>query len=363
MLGKWSVQKPLFDVGNIFDLKLNPKSFHAQLAPRGPRLFTDADFAAFYKHKRGRPSVPPSLLALATLLQHEAGVSDEEAINKMAYDLRWCAVLGREAGQPLCPKSTFQLFRAHLFLHPEVNTIFEASLSEAKRSDLLKGEALKIALDTKPIWGLDTKPIWGLDTKPIWGLDTKPIRGRGAVQDTFNLVAAGIRQLGRVLAQQEAKKPDAFFAEQGLERYTKDSVKGSADLDWSDDAAKNALLTHVVHDARRLLALATSSLPEVRDAARLLEQLLLQDVEVKEPRRANRPPLRKARPKAGCLRRVIPTCATAGRALPSASTGTRPMWPWIRTANSAWPSRCLPAMRAMPRERLPSWSRPKPIPH
>jgi hypothetical protein len=258
MLGQRPAQKPLFEVGNVFDLKLNPKSFHAQLALAAPRLFTDEDFAVFYKDKQGRPSVPPSLLALATLLQHEAGVSDEEAIARTAYDLRWCAVLGREAGQPLCAKSTFQLFRAHLVLHPEVKTIFEASLNEAKRTGLLTGEPLKIALDTKPI------------------------RGRGAVQDTFNLLASGIRQLGRVLAQQEAKKPEDFFAEQGLDRYTHASVKGSADLDWSDEEAKNALLTQIVAEARRLLAQATSSLPRVREAASLLEQLLLQEVEVKE---------------------------------------------------------------------------------
>ncbi len=258
MIGKRPAQKPLFDVGNVFELKLNPKSFHAQLALAAPRLFADEDFAAFYKDKQGRPSVPPSLLALATLLQHEAGVSDEEAINRSAYDLRWAAVLGREAGQPLCAKSTFQLFRAHLVLHPEVKTIFEASLQEAKRTGLLRGEPLKIALDTKPI------------------------RGRGAVQDTFNLLASGIRQLGRVLSQQEGKKPNDFFAAQGLERYTHDSVKGSADLDGSDEDAKNALLTQIVADAKRLLALATSSLPAGREAASLLEQLLVQDVEVHE---------------------------------------------------------------------------------
>ena len=256
MLGKRPTQNPLFDVGNVFDLKLNPKSFHAQLALAAPRLFKDDDFAVFYKDKHGRPSVPPSLLALVTLLQHEANVSDEEAIHRTAYDLRWCAVLGREAGQPLCAKSTFQLFRAHLVLHPEVNTLFQASLQEAKRSGLLKGEALKVALDTKPI------------------------RGRGAVQDTFNLLASGIRQLGRVLSQQEGKKPDDFFADNDLDRYTKDSVKGSADLDWSDDAAKNALLTQIVADAKHLLGLATSSRPKVREAALLLEQLLLHDVAV-----------------------------------------------------------------------------------
>jgi hypothetical protein len=256
MIGKRTNQMPLFEVGNVFDLQLPPGSFHAQLALAAPRLFADEDFAAFYKDKQGRPSVPPSLLALATLLQHESGVSDEEAINRTAYDLRWAAVLRKEAGQPLCAKSTFQLFRAHLVLHPQVQTIFKASLIEAKRTGLLKGQALSIAIDTKPILG------------------------RGAVQDTFNLLATGIGQLARALAQQAKQKPDDFLSEHDLQRYTQSSVKGSADLDWSDEAAKNDLLTKIVQDAKRLLSLAVSPQPEVRQAASLLEQLLVQDIEV-----------------------------------------------------------------------------------
>jgi hypothetical protein len=247
---------PLFEVGNVFDLQLPPKSFHAQLALAAPRLFADEDFAAFYKDKLGRPSVPPSLLALTTLLQHESGVSDEEAIHRTAYDLRWAAVLRKEAGQPLCAKSTFQLFRAHLVLHPNVRAIFEASLQEAKRTGLLKGQALSLVIDTKPI------------------------RGRGAVQDTFNLLATGIGQLARALAQQAKQKPDDFLAEHDLQRYSSTSVKGSADIDWSDEAAKNDLLSKIVADAKRLLSLSVSTKPEVRQAASLLEQLLLQDVEV-----------------------------------------------------------------------------------
>jgi hypothetical protein len=256
MIGKRSHQMPLFEVGNVFDLKLDPASFHAQLAQAAPRLFQDEDFAAFYKEKQGRPSVPPSLLALATLLQHEAGISDEEAINRTAYDLRWAAVLRKEAGQPLCAKSTLQLFRAHLILHPQVQAIFQASLKEAKRTGLLKGQALKIAIDTKPI------------------------RGRGAVQDTFNLLATGIRQLARALAQQAGQKPDDFLCENDLTRYTQSSLKGSADLDWSDEAAKSALLTQIVQEAKSLLRLASGSEPRVREAAQLLEQLLLQDIAV-----------------------------------------------------------------------------------
>jgi hypothetical protein len=257
MLGKRKAQRDLFDVGNVFPVALDPASFHGQLARAGERLFRDADFAAFYADRLGRPSAPPSLLALLTLLQHESGCSDAEAIARSAFDLRWAAVLRRAAGEPLCAKSTFQLFRAHLVLHDGVCTLFEQSIAEARRAGLLKGGALRVALDTKPILG------------------------RGAVEDTYNLLATGIQQLVRALAAPQA--PEVWAEENDLGRYFGPSVKGSAALDWSDPAARNEFLAEIVTDARRLLRRAGAVLGEaetlaVREAATLLAQLLLQDV-------------------------------------------------------------------------------------
>jgi len=262
MIGRRRPQRELFDVGNVYDLALSPGSFHAQLALAAPRLFQDSDFAVFYSKRTGRPSVPPSQLALLTLLQHEAGCSDAEAVARTAYDLRWAAVLRRAAGEPLCAKSTLQLFRSHLVLHDEVRTIFTRSIEEAKRAGLLKKGPLRIAVDTKPILG------------------------RGAVEDTYNLLGSGIQQLVRVLAGLDGKRPEVWAGEHDLGRYFASSLKGSADLDWSDPEARHAFLTEVVVDARRLLRLAGAKLAElpaekaqkVRTAAQLLEQLLLQDV-------------------------------------------------------------------------------------
>src|SRR5438094_574434 len=128
MLGKRTAQRDLFDVGNVFPVALDPASFHGQLARAADQLFRDADFAACYADGIGRPSAPPSLLALMTLLQHECGCSDAEAVARTAFDLRWAAVLRRAAGVPLCAKSTFQLFRAHLILHDTVRLVFEQSI-------------------------------------------------------------------------------------------------------------------------------------------------------------------------------------------------------------------------------------------
>ena len=262
MIGKRSPQPELFDVGYVWDLPLDPRSFHGQLARAADRLFKDEDFAACYK-EGGRPSVPPSQLALLTLLQHHAQVSDQEAVDRTAFDVRWAAVLRRPLGKPLCVKSTLQLFRAHLILHDAVLRLFRQSILEAKRAGLLTGATLRVALDTKPI------------------------EGRGAAKDTYNLLATGIKQLGRALARAQSQAPACWAAEHDFQRYWSSSVKGQAELDWSDAAARQQLLTEIVTDARRLLrltgnllpTLAAAAQPPVRAAAALLEQLLLQDVQ------------------------------------------------------------------------------------
>ena len=176
MLGKRPPQPQLFDVGHVYDLRLPTRSFHAQLAQAAARLFRDEDFERLYAKTQARPSGPPSLLALTLLLQQHAGVSDLEAIERTAYDLRWNAGLGRTDGTPLCAKSTLQLFRAHLILHEQARQIFVKSLDQAKRAGRLQ-TSLRVAIDTRPILG------------------------RGAVEDTFNRLDTGIRQLARAFAE------------------------------------------------------------------------------------------------------------------------------------------------------------------
>ena len=265
MIGNQKAPRAGVAVGDVFPLALDPKSFHGQLAQAAPHLFCDADFAACYHERLGRPSVPPSQLALLTLLQQEAGCSDEEAVARSAYDLRWTTVLGHPPGEPLCAKSTLQLFRTHLILHDAVRAVFQKSIQEARRAGLLKGSSLRIAVDTKPILG------------------------RGAVQDTYNLLGTSIRHLVTTLAAQVGQEPEVWAQAHDLGRYfpgRHGSVKGGADLDWSDPVQKQQFLLEIVTDARRLWRLAHDRLrtlaapaaAPIREAQRLLGQLLLQDV-------------------------------------------------------------------------------------
>ena len=68
-------------------------------------------------------------------------------------------------------KSTLQVFRAQLILHDKVREVFESSLRLARESGYLKRRSMRVVLDTANILG------------------------RGAVRDTFNLLADGAVKL------------------------------------------------------------------------------------------------------------------------------------------------------------------------
>ena len=123
--------------------------------------------------------MPPSLLATALLLQTHDKVSDAEAKARADFDIRWKVALGIEVEDRPFAKSTLQVFRAQLILHDKVREVFESSLRLARESGYLKRRSMRVALDTTNILG------------------------RGAVRDTYNLLADGVVKLMRALAAVE----------------------------------------------------------------------------------------------------------------------------------------------------------------
>src|SRR6266581_2331115 len=70
---------------------------------------------AYADSPKGQPPVPPAQLALATILQAYAGVSDDEVIEATVMDRRWQLVLDcLDADAPPFSKGTLVGFRARL---------------------------------------------------------------------------------------------------------------------------------------------------------------------------------------------------------------------------------------------------------
>ena len=79
MLGERSAQRGLFEADTLCADFVGRRNFYGFLASQRDELFRDEDFAGLYCRSNGRPSVPPSLLATALVLQAYDGISDDEA--------------------------------------------------------------------------------------------------------------------------------------------------------------------------------------------------------------------------------------------------------------------------------------------
>src|SRR5262249_9593012 len=184
MLGKRSAQRGLFEADTLYGDFVGQRTFYGYLASKRDELFRDDEFAQLYCSDNGRPSVPPSLLATALVLQTYDGVSDEEATRRAAFDLQWKVALGVELDVRPFAKSTLQELRALLIGREQTRGLFERSLGVATR---------------RGVWKKGHPPHERQQIK--LALDTTHILGRGAVKDTYNLLADGIVQVLRALTK------------------------------------------------------------------------------------------------------------------------------------------------------------------
>jgi len=261
MLGRRDPQRLLFGAANQLGPKLTGTlGFYGRLASEGHRFFRDEDFQDVYCADNGRPSYPPSMLAMARLLQHYEGVSDAEVVERCKYDLRWKVALDLELASIEAPfaKSTFQAFRARLTLHDTEGLVFERSVKAARDARLLP-QRLRVALDSSPV------------------------RGRGAVKDTFNLLSDAIVAVVRAVAAKTGTAVAAVARQAQVERHIESaSIKGSEAVEWGDQQAVGEFLDGLLRDCEAVVRLAEEGDCASEEAA-LLRKVIDQDIERPKP--------------------------------------------------------------------------------
>lgn len=260
MLGRDTLQKSFFDAGLAIEHLLNPGGFYEALHRLGPRLVSDDDFVDCYDVTTGRPSVPPSRMFKLLLLQGYEGLSDRQTIERMAFDLRWKAALGLDVHDRPVAQSTLVEFRARVQLHEKMEQAFGRLMQGLLEAGIISADEVQV-----------------LDSSAIWG--------RGAVEDTYNLIGSAVRRLLGVSARRRGRTSEELAGEIGLVMTAPaetGSLKGRADIDWSDPEARRRFLNQIVQEARVLLGALSddeASDPEVAEAAALLRRILLQDLE------------------------------------------------------------------------------------
>jgi hypothetical protein len=256
MLATQSAQVGLFDAAVVMG-PLPAGSFFALLAEHGDRIVRDQDFAECYPSRMGRPSIPPSLLAKVMLMQHRTGVSDEQAMECVAWDLRWKVALGLPIDHQGWHPTSLTKFRARLLLHKQEGLVLENSVRLAGELGMLDGTVEQI-------------------------IDSTPMLGAAATQDTVRLIRHGVR---KVIDAVTGVDPDlGKQLVDGLEfDYAKPGEK--PDARWREKAERERMLTRVAQDAQRVLLAVKQAEGLLEDEAvaaahKLLSELLGQDFDV-----------------------------------------------------------------------------------
>jgi transposase len=256
MLMTRSAQVGLFDAAVVMG-PLPEGSFYALLAEHGDRIVRDSDFTECYSARLGRPSIPPSLLAKVMLLQHRIGVSDEQAMECVAWDLRWKVALGLPVDHQGWHPTSLTKFRARLLLHRKEGLALENTLRLAGELGMLDGTVEQI-------------------------IDSTPMLGAAATQDTVRLVRHGVRKL--IDAVSALGQEVGRTLGDGLEfDYERPGEK--PDCRWREKAERERMLTRVAQDAARALSAVEQSEgllgdPQIKAAHELLGELVGQDFDI-----------------------------------------------------------------------------------
>jgi hypothetical protein len=181
--------------------------------------------AALYDDKpKGHPPIPPAQLALATILQAYTGVSDDEVIEVTTMDRRWQLGLDcLDATEPPFSKATLVAFRQRLIAHDFDRRLIERTLEVAKESGALSPKALRVALDSSPLWGA------------------------GKVEDTYSLLGHALRKALGVIARQQGRGLAEVATAAGAPLLGGPvSLKAALDLEWDDPQARTQGLVAVL---------------------------------------------------------------------------------------------------------------------
>jgi len=219
-------------------------SVYALLHRERDNLFPDGMFADLFTSS-GRRSVPPSIVAVVMVLQKLGGLSDREACDRFAFDVRWryaCGVGGWDAGQRWAFAHTVLVdMRARLRDSDDPKRVFRATTDVAGEAGLI---GVKRALDSAPLYDAV------------------------ATQDTVTLIRSAIRGLLRVAP---AGLETAVRA--ALARADDYVAAGKPVCDWDDAAARVLLVDELVRDGLAALAVvedADTADPAVVEAGELL---------------------------------------------------------------------------------------------
>ncbi len=252
-LGVANKQGDLFDdVTRFCDETLEAHSIYAFLHRERERLFPDEAFADLFEDS-GRRSVPPSVVAVAMVLQRLEGLSDREAVERYCFDTRWRYAAGvggyDTEGWTRFAHTVLVDMRERLRHSVAPNRIFDVTRDAAKEAGLVGRKRI---------------------------LDSTPLYDAVATMDTVTLIRSAIRGVLKV-ADPELAAEVREVIKSGDDYAT----SAKPQIDWDDPAARDALIDSRAKDAHGVLLLLEGRElgPDLAQAVALLATVVGQDIE------------------------------------------------------------------------------------
>ncbi len=231
------------------DGRVGEGSIWAVLHRDGHRLFGDELFADLFAGS-GRRCVPPSIVATVMVLQRLHGLSDREAVEAFTFDARWkYACGGLDFDYPGFAHTVLVDMRARLARSERPDRIRDVTIDAAREAGLVGVRRV---------------------------LDSTPLYDAVATMDTVTLVRSALRSLLKAAAG------DLEVELRSVLRSDDDyATSAKPQIDWDDQACRDALVGSRAQDAHACLALLEGRdlSDEVVQAARLLATVVGQDLE------------------------------------------------------------------------------------
>lgn len=221
-------------------------SVYALLAEHRNQIFPDELFADLFESRRGRPSVPTDVIAVAMVVKELEGLSDRQAATALATDIRWKAAAGLALDDPGFHHTVFVYWRNRLNASERPHRLDEAVKTVAAQTGILNGRSRR-------------------------ALDSTVLDDAVATQDTVTQLVAAIRKVRKLVPQARQVTVSAHDYD----------TAGKPDCAWDDQAARDALVTALVTDALAIIdALPVAGLDDDQErAVALLALVAGQDVE------------------------------------------------------------------------------------
>lgn len=246
MQGRGDPEAVLTDAAALCGDLVKAGSVTAWLADHRRELFRDDAFADLFPSGKGRPSVPADVIATVMVLQALEGLSDREAADALRLRIDWKVACGLALDDEGIHPTTLTYWRNRLRKSDQPRRIFDAVAAVIDATGVLKGKRRR-------------------------ALDSTVVDDAVATQDTVTQLVSAVRRVRKLVPAAAAVTVAAHDYDQA----------GKPACAWDDPAARDALVTALVHDALAVLAAVERERLDAAqaDAVGLLALVAGQDVE------------------------------------------------------------------------------------